>query len=133
LPTDCLNIQRSIDIVSNDAQTLLKRKSDLEQREKLDETNLVLGELKRLQISQDCETKLATLKREQERQTTLSDLSALTEGSVGKAQQELLGLKQSVSGGAAGGGLTNQKLLIYGGVGVGALVLLAVILKRRAK
>ena len=43
LKDDCDNIQLSIDIISNDVATLLKKKSDLETKERLSEANNVLG------------------------------------------------------------------------------------------
>lgn len=130
LKVDCLNIQRSIDIVNNDLQTLLKQKSDLRQREQLDETNLVLGELKKRQIDQDCEAKLAALIKQQEREGTLRDIQSLTETSVGKAQQELAGLGGQLSGGS-NWMQQNRNLLIYGGIGIAAVVVLAIVIKMR--
>lgn len=131
LKTDCLNIQQSIDLVNNDLQTLLKKNANLQQREQLDETNLVLGELKNLQISQDCEAKLAALNKEKERESTIRDIQQLTESSVGKAQQELSGLGSQLSGGAGSGLAANKNLLIYGGIGIAAIVVLALIIKSR--
>jgi hypothetical protein len=131
LKTDCLNIQRSIDLVNNDLQTLLKKKADLQQREQLDETNLVLGELKNLQISQDCEARLSALTKQQERDSTIRDIQQLTESSVGKTQQELSGLGNQLTGGTGGGLAANKNLLIYGGIGIAAIVILALIIKSR--
>lgn len=129
-PTDCKNIQTSIDAISNDVATLLKQKSTLEQREKLDETNKVLGEYKNKQILQGCEALKEAEKQEKERASTLETLTKLSDVSVGKAQQELQGLVPT-EGAAQGDFLSkNKNLLIYGGIGVGALIVIALILRK---
>lgn len=129
-PTDCANIQTSIDAISNDVATLLKQKANLEQREKLDETNKVLGEYKNKQILQGCEALKEAEKQEKERAATLETLTKLSDVSVGKAQQELQGLVPT-EGAAQGDFLSkNKNLLIYGGIGVGALIVIALILRK---
>jgi hypothetical protein len=129
-PTDCANIQTSIDAISNDVATLLKQKSTLEQREKLDETNKVLGDYKNKQILQGCEALKEAEKQEKERASTLDTLTKLSDVSVSKAQQELQGLMPT-EGAAQGDFLSkNKNLLIYGGIGVGALIVIALILRK---
>jgi hypothetical protein len=130
-PTDCANVQTSIDAISNDVATLLKQKSTLEQRERLDETNKVLGEYKNKQILQGCEALKEQDKQEKERASTLDTLTKLSDVSVSKAQAELQGLVPS-DGGAKGDFVSkNKNLLIYGGIGVVGLVIIALILRRR--
>ena len=129
-PTDCANIQTSIDAISNDVATLLKQKVTLEQREKLDETNKVLGDYKNKQILQGCEALKEQEKQEKERASTLDTLTKLSDVSVSKAQQELQGLVPT-EGAAQGDFLSkNKNLLIYGGIGVGALIVIALILRK---
>jgi len=128
LPTDCDNIQKSIDIVSADIEVLMKQKQNLKQRESLNEANFILGELKKKQIEQDCQNLLAKKKVEAERAATLDTLTKLGDVSVGKAQSELAGLK--TEDGKDAGGLDTKKLLIYGGVGVAVLIGIALILRR---
>lgn len=129
-PTECANIQTSIDAISNDVATLLKQKSTLEQREKLDETNKVLGEFKNKQILQGCEAIKEAEKQEKERASTLETLTKLSDVSVGKAEAELKGLVPTTG---EGGDFVkkNKNLLIYGGIGVVGLVIIALILRRR--
>jgi hypothetical protein len=124
LPTDCLNIQRSIDIVSNDIETLLKQKSNLNQREALDETNIILGEFKSKSLAQNCEQILAKQEQERSKKETLDTLVSLSDISVGKAQSELSGIVPS------GQGVNTNKILIYGGVGIVVLVGIALILRK---
>lgn len=124
LPSDCDNIQRSIDLISNDVSTLLKQKPNLNQREALDESNIILGQYKRLQIQQNCEAVAAQKAREEEKASTLATLTQLTESSVGQAQKELTTAKSSVAG------IPTKNLLIYGGVGLAAIVFIALILKK---
>lgn len=130
LPTDCDNIAKSIEIINTDLQTLLKQKQNVQQRERQDETNIILGEYKKLAIRQDCESKKAAATKEAEREATLSTLTKLTETSVGKAQEELTGLQAAVAGTGDTAKDANKKLLIYGGVGIAALVIIALILKK---
>ena len=130
-PTECSNIQTSIDAISNDVATLLKQKVTLEQRERLDETNKVLGEYKNKQILQGCEALKEQDKQEKDRASTLDTLTKLSDVSVSKAQSELQGLIPSEAGAKGDFVSKNKNLLIYGGVGVVGLVIIALILKRR--
>lgn len=127
LPTNCEGIQQSIDIISTDAQTLLKQKSNLNQREALDETNIILGEYKRRQIEQNCEKLIAQKEAERVQAFTLDQLTGLGDVSVQKAQQELAGLKAS---GASGTGINTKNLLIYGGVGIAVLIGIVLIIRK---
>jgi hypothetical protein len=127
LPTDCDNIQTSIDIISNDLATLLKQKQKLQQREAIDETNIILGQFKKLQISQKCQEVRAQKEAEQQRAGTLDTLTKLSDISVGKAQAELAGIAPSGQEDFFG---KNKNLLIYGGVGLAALIGIALILRR---
>ena len=129
-PTDCANIQTSIDAISNDVATLLKQKVTLEQREKLDETNKVLGDYKNKQILQGCEALKEQEKQEKERASTLDTLTKLSDVSVSKAEAELKGLSPT-TGEGADFVKKNKNLLVYGGIGVVGLVIIALILRRR--
>ena len=127
LATDCANIQKSIDIVNNELQLLLKqRKKNINVKTQVDEANRVLAEFKRLQIEQDCQAKAAEEKSAKEREETLSTLTQLSDVSVGKAQGELSGLQQ----GASAGSDDTKKLLVYGGIGLAALVAVILIARR---
>jgi hypothetical protein len=126
LPSDCERVQNSIDLISNDVQTLLKQKSSLEVRERLDESNIILGEYKRLQIQQNCEAVASQKAKQEDRESTLATLTQLTESSVGQAKTELTTAKSAVAG------IPTKNLLIYGGVGVAALILIALILKKKS-
>lgn len=128
LPTDCANIQKSIDLITTDIEVLLKQKSNLKQRQSLVEANYQLGEFKKKQIQQDCQAVLAKAKAESERASTLDTLTKLGDVSVQKAQAELAGLKIGEDGQAAG--LDTKKLLIYGGIGVAVLIGITLILRR---
>lgn len=129
LPTDCENIQDSIDIIENDKKTLLGLKGDLRQKQSLAETSKVLGQFKSLQISQKCVKTLDAQKAEKDKKDTLDTLTSLSESSISKAQSELKGLDADIKGGTKG--ITTKQILIYGGVGVAALAIIALILKNR--
>ena len=132
LKTDCDNIQTSIDIISNDVATLLKRKSDLEQRERLIEANNVLGEFKKKQIANKCEEVKAAALKDSERAKSLELLTSISDTTVNKAKGDLAGLigGDAKDGGAATVGGINKKVLLYGGIGLGVLVVAAILIRR---
>ena len=126
LPSDCESIQNSIDFIANDVATLLKQKSSLQQRETLDESNIILGQYKSLQIKQNCEGLAAEKAKKLDSESTLATLTQITESSVGQAQSELTKAKSSI------GGIPTQNLLIYGGLGVLAIIFVVIITKRKS-
>jgi len=129
LPKDCARIQQSIDIISNEAQRLLKQRSTLATKTMLVETNNILAEFKQAQIEQNCTQQFEQTQKETERAGTLDILTRLSDDSVSKAQAELQGLQLTPTG-EIDKAAQNKKLLIYAGVGIGAIVLIALILKK---
>jgi hypothetical protein len=130
LSTDCGEVQKSIDIINNELQLLLKQKQTLNVKTQIAETNEILAEFKRAQIEQDCENKLAQTKAEKEKADTLSTLTQLSDISVGKAQQELAGLQAGASPQDAASQAQMKKYLMYGGIGLGAVLLIFLIARR---
>lgn len=123
LPTDCESIQKSIDLINNELQGLLKQKKTLSVKTQVDAANKILSQYKALQISQDCEKKAAEQQSQAQQEQTLSTLSKLSETSVGKAQEELKGLQGA-------GGTDTSKMLLYGGLGLAALIGIILIARR---
>lgn len=80
---------------------------------------------KALQNQYDCVRKAEEAKIEAERKSSLDALTKISDLTVDKAKQDLLGTDQSGSAGAG-----NKKLLLYGGIGLGALVVIALIARR---
>jgi len=157
LSTDCSNIQTSIDTVENDLETLVKRsgtKPKLEIREQIDETNIILGELKSMQIKQGCLKAESAAQSEQSAKETLGILQSLGESQVEKSKSDIAasskggGISDVISG-IFGGNKSgnedtvldtstkkttdNKKLLLYGGIGVAAIVLILVVVKMTKK
>ncbi len=130
LSTDCENIQKSIDIINNELQLLLKKKQTLNVKTQINETNQILAEYKRSQLEQDCERKQTLAKSEKEREQTLATLTQLSDVSVGKAQQELAGLQAGLSPEEAASQAKMKNYLLYGGIGLGAILLIALIARR---
>jgi len=96
--TDCESLATNIDIVTTDLETLVKRsggKSSLEIKEKIDETQIVLGELKKIQSQQQCVMKTAAAEKELQSAENIKTLIDLSDSSVAKAQAELVGLDDS--------------------------------------
>jgi len=130
LSTDCGEVQKSIDIINNELQLLLKKKQTLNVKTQIKETNQILADFKRAQIEQDCENKLAQTKAEKEKADTLSTLTQLSDISVGKAQQELAGLQAGAAPQDAASQAQMKKYLMYGGIGLGAVLLIFLIARR---
>jgi hypothetical protein len=80
---------------------------------------------KMLQNQYDCVRKAEQAKVEEERKTSLDALTKISDLTVNKAKEDLLGTDKS---GSAGG--SNKKLLLYGGIGLGVLVAIALIARR---
>lgn len=130
LSTDCEDVQKSIDIINNELQLLLKKKQTLNIKTQIRETNEILADFKRAQISQDCEKKQLLSISEKEREDTLSTLTKLSDVSVGKAQQELAGLQAGAASQDAASQAQMKKYLMYGGIGLGAVLLIFLIARR---
>lgn len=132
IPTNCDSIMGKIDVVNSDLETLVKRsagKSSLEIKEKLDETNIVLGELKSALIKNGCKAQslaVQTAQSEQKAAQTLETLTKLGETQVEKAKSDLLGTSLFGGSGASTEGAStlssNKTILIYGGLAVLAVV-----------
>jgi hypothetical protein len=113
--TDCESLATNIDIVTTDLETLVKRsggKSSLEIKEKIDETQIVLGELKKIQSQQQCVMKTAAAEKELQSAENIKTLIDLSDSSVAKAQAELAGLDDSKKDEMN----TNTYIYIAGGV-----------------
>jgi hypothetical protein len=80
---------------------------------------------KMLQNQYDCVRKAEQAKIEEERKSSLDALTKISDLTVDKAKQDLLGGDKDGSAGAG-----NKKLLMYGGIGLGALVVIALIARR---
>jgi hypothetical protein len=80
---------------------------------------------KALQNQYDCVRKAEQAKVEEERKSSLDALTKISDLTVDKAKQDILGTDKS--GSAAG---SNKKLLLYGGIGLGVLVAIALIARR---
>jgi hypothetical protein len=78
-----------------------------------------------LQNQYDCVRKAEQAKVEEERKSSLDALTKISDLTVDKAKQDILG---GDKGGSAGEG--NKKLLLYGGIGLGVLVAIALIARR---
>jgi hypothetical protein len=86
------------------------------------------AEAKKLQNQYDCVNKLAKEKVEAERKALLDTLTNVSDTAVNKAKGDLVGLDMGTPEKSVGG--VNKNLLIYGGIGLGALVVIALIFKK---
>jgi hypothetical protein len=79
---------------------------------------------KALQNQYDCVRKAEQAKIEEERKSSLDALTKISDLTVDKAKQDLLGTDTNAAGSS------NKKLLLYGGIGLGVLVAIALIARR---
>jgi hypothetical protein len=83
---------------------------------------------KMLRNQYDCVAKAEAQKKEKERKDLLDTLTTVSDTSVNKAKGDLVGLDMGGDTKTVGG--VNKNLLIYGGIGIGALVVIALIFKK---
>jgi len=123
LPTDCGNIDDSIQKINSDISVLVGRTATarggekLKVNEQLDESQRILGEFKSRRILLGCGKAEDKLEEEAQKKESLDILSKLGESSV-------LGAKQDLSKGEK-----TQKWIIWGGVGVAAILIVGIIIK----
>lgn len=139
---DCASVLSAIEVVSNDLATLVKRSAStskkLEVREQIDETNIILGELKAQQIKLGCEKLQKQEEEVKSKQETLQLLQNLGESQIEKTKTDIATASGGVLGlgspsDAGGTASPTQKYLLYGGIGLAAIILIAVVVKMRKK
>ena len=127
MKTDCDSLMTNIDIISADLETLVKRsasKSTLEIKEKLDETQIILGEMKSALAKQQCTIKQSQAERQKSASENIKTLTDLSDITVGKAMADLGQNNPSTS---------NNMIYWYigGGVVVVAIITLIVLKNRK--
>jgi hypothetical protein len=119
LKSDCNNIDKSILIIEQDIEALIKKSATLRGKDlnyakiSIQESQTALGELKKTKTA-NCESQEASKLAEEEAKFQQS-LKALTDEAVGKAKDEAVGLTDKLK--------SNKNVLIIGG----AVVVLGVI------
>lgn len=83
---------------------------------------------KKLRNQYDCINKAEAEKKEAERKALLDTLTNVSDTAVNKAKGDLIGLDMGKDEKSVGG--INKNLLIYGGIGLGALVVIALIFRK---
>lgn len=83
---------------------------------------------KKLRNQYDCINKAEAEKKEAERKALLDTLTNVSDTAVNKAKGDLIGLDMGTDEKSVGG--INKNLLIYGGIGLGALVVIALIFRK---
>jgi hypothetical protein len=120
-------LSTNIDTISADLETLVKRsagKSTLELKEKIDETQIILGEMKSLQAKQQCTIKQSQADKQKTASDNLKTLTDISDLTVGKAMQDLGQTKPS----------TDSNLMYwYIGGGVVALAIITLIIVKSRK
>jgi hypothetical protein len=127
MKTDCDSLLTNIDTISADLETLVKRsasKSTLEIKEKLDETQIILGEMKSLQAKQQCTIKQSQAERQRSASENLKTLTDLSDTTVGKAMADL---------GQTNSGKDNNMIYWYLGGGVVVLGIITLIIVKSKK
>lgn len=123
LPTDCANIQASIDKVKADMAQLSKEKNSLDKREGLSEMGFILSSLKSKQLGQGCLSAEAIVETKAAETIIAPKVpsAATTSEAVGVNLSEVASPSEAPS--------KRNKTWIYVGVGVVALIGIALILK----
>lgn len=83
---------------------------------------------KKLQNQYDCIALAEKQKKEEERKSLVDTLTNVSDTTVNKAKSDLTGLDMGGDEKTVGG--VSKNLLIYGGIGLGALVVIALIFKK---
>jgi hypothetical protein len=124
LPTDCANIDVSIEKINSDISILVGRSATargnekLKVKEQLDESNKILGEFKSRKILLGCSKAEEKIQEEAQKKESIDLITKLGMSSVE-------GAKADISKG--GGGTKNW--IIWGGVGVGVILIAAILIK----
>lgn len=121
----CDDIQKLIDALALRAETLVKQIA-AQPKDPFYPVRIVVvreyeGKTKSLQLQKDCLNMVAKAKEDAQKQETLSTITNLSETSIQKAKNDLLGINLTDSKATSS---PNKKLLMYGGIGVGAVILL---------
>lgn len=128
----CEDAQRMLDLIAADVETYNKiiaaNDKDPFSPVRLRVAREWEGRARKKYVELGCAEKIAALRKEAERADVLNTASQLGEIQVQKAQAELEGVQSKLGVGEQG--LDNKKILLYGGIGVGALIVIALILKR---
>lgn len=125
LPSDCGSIDDSIQKINSDIAILVGRTSTakgnekLKVKEQLDESNKILGEFKSRKILLGCGKAEEKLEEEAQKKESLDLLTKLGESSITGAKGDL------------SKGSTTQKWLIWGGVGIAAILIVGIVIKLR--
>ena len=127
----CGGIQLLIDDTQVEIETITKRMSNEKGFDlpiQLKFAREAQSRAKTLQNQYDCINKLAKEKVEGERKSLLDTLTNISDTTVNKAKDDLKGGNQDGKDETVAG--VPKNLLIYGGIGVGALVVIALILRK---
>ena len=121
----CDDIQRLIDALALRAETLVKQIA-AQPKDAFYPVRIVVvreweGKAKSLQLKNDCLNILAKAREDAQKEETLTTITTLSEKSIQNAKNDLIGINLSDTPETAS---PNKKLLLYGGIGVGAVILL---------
>jgi hypothetical protein len=121
----CDEIQRLIDALGLRAETLVKQIA-AQPKDPFYPVRIVVvrefeGKTKSLQLQNDCLNIVAKAREDAQKQETLSTITNLSEKSIQNAKNDLLGINLTDPTATAS---PNKKLILYGGIGVGAVILL---------
>lgn len=123
LPSDCDNIDSSIDKINSDVEILVGRSGTakgnekLKVREQLDESTKILGEFKSKKILLGCGKQQAKIEEEQQKKESIDLFTKLSESSLTGAKKDLAQTS------------TSQKWILWAGIGLGVVLITAIVIK----
>ena len=127
----CDDIQKLIDALALRAETLVKQIA-AQPKDPFYPVRIITvreweGKIKSLQLQRDCLNIVAKAREDAQKQETLTTITTLSEKSIQNAKNDLLGINLTDPTATAS---PNKKLLLYGGIGVGAVILLLLLRKK---
>lgn len=126
--TTCDQIQKKLNGLSTRAESIVKelaaKPKDAFLGVRLAAVREIEGRVKGIQTQLDCVNIQAKAQAEANKAETLATLTNLSEKSIQSAKTDLLGIDTTTSTSS------NKKLLVYGGIGIGVILLIALLRRK---
>jgi hypothetical protein len=129
----CANVQKLIDEIGIDIEKTTKLMASTNAfylQPQLETAREWEAKAKTIQSQMDCINVLAAEKQASDRASVLDTLTNISDTTVAKAKNDLSGISSKDKGSLETVGGVNKNILIYGGIGIAGLIVLALFLKK---